>query len=189
MGLFFRKTSLDSKAKSRGGKRSNALNKTKKGFKSGFKINSNSKKKSKSIYKSFESEDENDFEYMESNSNDCENDLNEPQNDPLKDLKDAEIQDCLFSNQIELPINRPEKPSPTEKSSNLALNDRVGDEMIQQLKEELAFIVDGKKRITDISKLASIDRQVDSLVAQLGRAGFDVEFTDASETEFIITKF
>jgi hypothetical protein len=60
---------------------------------------------------------------------------------------------------------------------------------VNQLKQELAFITDAKKRITDSSQLALVNFQIDSLISQLGCAGYDVEFTDASETDFITTKF
>lgn len=93
------------------------------------------------------------------------------------------------SNVIELPLNLPFKPSPTAKTQDLALNETVGDMRVNQLKAELAFITDAKKRITDSSQLALVNCQIDSLISQLGCAGYDVEFTDASETDFITTKF
>lgn len=101
------------------------------------------------------------------------------------DNKQTEID----SNVIELPLNLPFKPSPTVKTQNLVLNETVGDMRVAQLKSELTFILDAKTRITDSSELALVEHRINSLISQLGMAGYDVEFTDASETDFVTTKF
>ncbi len=181
---FFRKTPLGKGFKSRGGKTAKMNRhtkytqtafKTSKGGQSGkfeFKKPIN---RPIQTYKKCNEEHSNKFEFgFKENESTFETDNKRTETD---------------SNVIELPLNLPFKPSTTVKTQNLVPNEMVGDMRVTQLKQELAFITDAKKRITDSSQLALVNYQIDSLISQLGCVGYDVEFTDASETDFITTKF
>jgi len=169
---------LDGTQKSRGVNRSQKKSQpSKTAFKS-FKGGQSGKFKFKKPIETNEKTHQKDsieFEYgFEGNESSFETDGREPEKD---------------SNTVELTLNRTFDHSPTIKTQNLTPNQTVGDSRVQQLKAELAFITDGKKRITDSSQLALVNYRIDSLISQLGMVGYDVEFTDDSETDFIITKF
>jgi len=86
-------------------------------------------------------------------------------------------------------------PTPKEQAPIVSLfdttpiTDHKNQSQVNQLTEELMTVLIGKAMNTDQSKIKLLDDRIDSIIAQFGKIGYDVIFTNDTETEFTLNRF